>query len=119
MSDSPRKDSRTDEAESRPESVLPWRRQIEQMRETRRKQFLRVSRKMLNHLCSIGLKDAQKILKMGDAVTGIEIRVNDIYDAEEIGEKIVTEIGSAYWTKDWMQRNRNLLSALKLEKART
>jgi lipoprotein-releasing system permease protein len=65
----------------------------------------------------VHLKDAQKILKMGDAVTGIEIRVNDIYDAEEIGEKIVTEIGSAYWTKDWMQRNRNLLSALKLEKA--
>ena len=66
MSDSPRKDSLADEAESRPESVLPWRRQIEQMRETRRTQFLRVSRKMLNHLCSIGLSGAQEMLAQFD-----------------------------------------------------
>jgi len=65
----------------------------------------------------VHLKDAQKILRMGDTVTGIEIRVNDIYDAKEIGEKMAAEIGPAYWAKDWMQMNRNLLSALKLEKA--
>ena len=36
---------------------------------------------------------------------------------KEIGEKMAAEIGPAYWAKDWMQMNRNLLSALKLEKA--
>ncbi len=65
----------------------------------------------------IHIKDAQKILKMGDIVTGIGIRVNDIYNTKDISEKMVAEIGPHYWTKDWMQMNKNLLSALKLEKA--
>lgn len=46
----------------RPERILPWRGQIEEMRRTRRKHFLRVSRKMINHLCSIGLSGAQEML---------------------------------------------------------
>ncbi len=46
----------------RPENVLPWRGQIEEMRRTRRTHFLRVSRKMINHLCSIGLTGAQEML---------------------------------------------------------
>ena len=65
----------------------------------------------------IHIKDAQKILKMGDIVTGIGIRVNDIYNVKDISEKMVVEVGPHYWTKDWMQMNKNLLSALKLEKA--
>ena len=39
-----------------------WRDLVEDMRLTRGTQFLRVSRKMLNHLCSIGLEDAQAML---------------------------------------------------------
>jgi lipoprotein-releasing system permease protein len=67
-------------------------------------------------LAYINYKDAQKILKMGDSVSGIEIRVDDIYNVPKIAEKIVDKLGFPYWTKDWMQMNRNLFSALKLEK---
>jgi predicted nucleotidyltransferase len=49
------------------DTIQPWRRQIDEMRATRRKQFLRVSRKMLNHLCSIGLSGAQEMLAQFDA----------------------------------------------------
>jgi len=52
---------------SRADTVRPWREQIAEMRKTRRKQFLRVSRKMLNHLCSIGLGPAQQMLAEFDA----------------------------------------------------
>jgi lipoprotein-releasing system permease protein len=64
----------------------------------------------------IHLSDAQKVLRMGDAVTGIEVRVNDIYGARKIAQSIVADLGFPYWAKDWMQMNRNLFSALKLEK---
>ena len=64
----------------------------------------------------IHLSDAQKILRMGDAVTGIEVRVDDIYGARKIAQHIVADLGFPYWAKDWMQMNRNLFSALKLEK---
>ena len=73
-------------------------------------------------LAYIHLKDAQKILGMpSDSVTGIEVRVKDIYRANTIAEKIVKGLNqkynnSSYWAKDWMQMNHNLFSALKLEK---
>jgi lipoprotein-releasing system permease protein len=67
-------------------------------------------------LAYVHLSDAQKILHMEDSITGIEVRVNDIYNARKIADKIVAAIGFPYWAKDWMQMNYNLFSALKLEK---
>ncbi|MDM8524419.1 lipoprotein-releasing ABC transporter permease subunit [Desulfococcaceae bacterium HSG8] len=67
-------------------------------------------------LAYIHMEDAQKLLRMGDAVTGIEIRVTHIYDARKIADRIVKELGWPYWARDWMQMNQNLFSALKLEK---
>jgi len=67
-------------------------------------------------LAYIHLKDAQKILHMEDSVTGIEVRVNDIYNARHIADKILADVEFPYWARDWMQMNHNLFSALKLEK---
>jgi len=67
-------------------------------------------------LAYIHLRDAQKILHMEDSVTGIEVRVNDIYNARHIADKILADVGFPYWSRDWMQMNHNLFSALKLEK---
>ncbi len=64
----------------------------------------------------INLKDAQKMLHMGDSVTGVEVWVSDIYNAAEIAEKIIKNLGFPFWARDWMQMNHNLFSALKLEK---
>lgn len=67
-------------------------------------------------LAYVNLKDAQKILNMKGSVTGIEVRVDDIYNARNIAKKIVSELGFPYWARDWMRMNHNLFSALKLEK---
>jgi lipoprotein-releasing system permease protein len=67
-------------------------------------------------LAYIDLKDAQKILNMKGSVTGIEVRVDDIYDARNIAKNIVSKLGFPYWARDWMRMNHNLFSALKLEK---
>jgi lipoprotein-releasing system permease protein len=64
----------------------------------------------------IHLHDAQRLLRMGDAVTGLEVRVDDIYQARQVGDAIVSQLGSAYYARDWMQMNRNLFKALKLER---
>ncbi len=69
-----------------------------------------------NSLAYIHIKDAQKIMRMEDDVTGIEMRVSDVDDVKLIGEKIVTELGFPYWTRNWMQMNQNMFSALELEK---
>lgn len=67
-------------------------------------------------LAYIHLQDAQKTLRMGDTVTGIGIRVEDIYAADRIAGMITAKLGYPYWARDWMQMNKNLFSALKLEK---
>ena len=64
----------------------------------------------------IHLDDAQKILHMDSTVTGIEIRVTDVENAKSIAEKIVGNLGSPFWARDWMQMNHNFFSALELEK---
>ncbi len=67
-------------------------------------------------LAYIHIREAQKLLRMGDTVTGVAIRVKDIYRANILSETIMAKLGFPYWARDWMQMNRNLFSALKLEK---
>ena len=67
-------------------------------------------------LAYISLKNCQEFLNMGDLVTGIEIRVDDIYKADLIAKQIEKKLGFPYWGRHWMEMNRNLFSALKLEK---
>ena len=64
----------------------------------------------------IHLEDAQKILRSGDSVTGIEVRVKKIYRARKIAELIDAELGSPYRAQDWMQLNQALFQALKRER---
>lgn len=67
-------------------------------------------------LAYLSLKSCQDFLQMGDAVTGIDIKVNDIYKADTIARNIQNKLGFPYWAHNWMQMNKNLFSALKLEK---
>ena len=64
----------------------------------------------------ISLEDAQKFLGMPGKVTGIEVKVKNIYHATEVAVAIEKRLGYPYWTKDWMEMNKNLFAALKLEK---
>jgi lipoprotein releasing system, transmembrane protein, LolC/E family len=67
-------------------------------------------------LAYLSLKNCQDFLQMGDTVTGIDIKVDDIYKADSIARKIQSKLGFPFWAHNWMQMNKNLFSALKLEK---
>ncbi len=67
-------------------------------------------------LALISIPVAQRFFNITDMVTGIEIKVDDIYAADSVADKIHTMLGFPYWTRDWMEMNKNLFSALKLEK---
>jgi lipoprotein-releasing system permease protein len=64
----------------------------------------------------IHIRDAQKIMRLGDSVTGLDIRVTDLYEARNIAQRITDKLGFPYWARDWMQMNRNLFKALRLER---
>ncbi|MHB8138181.1 MAG: lipoprotein-releasing ABC transporter permease subunit [Smithellaceae bacterium] len=67
-------------------------------------------------LAFLSLKSCQEFLDMGDTVSGIDIVVNDIYKADVISRNIQGRLGFPFFTQHWMQMNKNLFSALKLEK---
>ncbi len=64
----------------------------------------------------ISLRAAQSLLGLGNRVTGLEVKVADIYKADQVAAAINNTLGYPYWTRDWMKMNKNLFSALKLEK---
>jgi lipoprotein-releasing system permease protein len=67
-------------------------------------------------LLYMGLADAQKFFGLGAAITGVEIRVNDLYEAEQVARRIEQTLGTPFRARDWMEVNRNLFLAFKLEK---
>ncbi|HKE60986.1 MAG TPA: lipoprotein-releasing ABC transporter permease subunit [Nitrospira sp.] len=67
-------------------------------------------------LAYIDLTEAQKFFNLGETVTGIELKVTDVFHANEIARRVEQSLGFSYGARDWMQMNRNLFSALKLEK---
>ena len=69
-----------------------------------------------SNLVFMGLADAQKFFELGDAVTNIEIRVNDVNQSREIAGQIQRRLGFPYFTEDWSRLWPNLFSALQLEK---
>ncbi|HEY5764487.1 MAG TPA: ABC transporter permease, partial [Candidatus Deferrimicrobiaceae bacterium] len=64
----------------------------------------------------VSLAEAGRLLGISGRVTGIEVKVRDLYSAGRVATRIRERLGYPYWAKDWMQSNRNLFSALKLEK---
>jgi lipoprotein-releasing system permease protein len=67
-------------------------------------------------LAFMNLRDAQELDHLRSAVTAVEMRLKDIFKAEAIGQKLQSELGSPFKFQDWGQLNKNLFSALKLEK---
>ena len=67
-------------------------------------------------LLYMGLADAQKFFGLGNAITGVEIRVTDLYDAERVARRLEETLGTPFRARDWMEVNRNLFLAFKLEK---
>ncbi len=62
------------------------------------------------------LSEAQNIIGTGDAVTGIEVQLRDVDNVKEITRNIKALLKPDYWAMDWMQMNRNIFSALRLQK---
>jgi lipoprotein-releasing system permease protein len=67
-------------------------------------------------LALVALDQAQEFFDLGDTVHGIEVKVADIYRVHEVSEAIRRLAGPSFWTRDWMQMNRNLFAALRQEK---
>jgi lipoprotein-releasing system permease protein len=67
-------------------------------------------------LAYVSLGQAQSFFDLGDTVTGIQLKVDDVYHTGELARTINREMGVNFYARDWMQMNKNILFALKTEK---
>ncbi len=65
-------------------------------------------------LMVMSLSDVQALL--GAGVTGIEVKLKDVFAADTVRAAVAKKLGLRYIIRTWMEMNRNLFSALKLEK---
>ena len=67
----------------------------------------------------IRLSDAQELFGLGDVISVIQFKIDDIYLAGEVAEQLQKQAGHGFMAKNWMEENKPLFHALKMEKVVT
>ena len=67
-------------------------------------------------LAVVNLQDLQRLLRMGEGVTGVRLKMHDMDLAFEVGRDLAVKLQGPYRVSDWTQDNANLFRALKMEK---
>ena len=69
-------------------------------------------------LALIHMDDAAKLYRMGDNVSGLRLKLNDLFDAPAEANKLSQNLNpsGAYYVTDWTQQHANFFKAVQLEK---
>ncbi|HEC20175.1 MAG TPA: lipoprotein-releasing ABC transporter permease subunit [Gammaproteobacteria bacterium] len=67
-------------------------------------------------LALVHLNDAQRLFRMGEGVTGLRLKLSDLYQAVPVRNALVDALPGGYWISDWTMRHANLFRAVKIEK---
>ena len=67
-------------------------------------------------LVLIHLRDAAKLYRFDEAVSGVRLRLDDMFIAPRVAEEISGKLGERYWVSDWTRSHTNYFRALKIEK---
>jgi lipoprotein-releasing system permease protein len=64
----------------------------------------------------VHLDDARRIFQMGDEITGLRLRMDDLMRAPLIARQVATDLGGGYWVSDWTRQHANFFRAVRTEK---
>ncbi len=64
----------------------------------------------------IRLSDAQRLFGLGDLISVIEFKIDDIYKAPEVSRQLEDAAGKGFMATNWMEQNKALFRALRLER---
>jgi len=67
-------------------------------------------------LAVVNMSDLQRVLKMGDGVTGVRLKLNDMDQSWNVARDLAEKLRGPYRISDWTSENANLYSSLKMEK---
>lgn len=67
-------------------------------------------------LAIIHMGDAQRLLRMGDGVTGVRLKLTDMFQAWNVARDLADNIGEYYRVRDWARDHANFFRAIQMEK---
>ncbi len=67
-------------------------------------------------LAFIHLQDAQKLYRLGDSVTGVRLKLTELFDAPRVARELAQEIGDDVYVTDWTRSHANFFRAVQIEK---
>ena len=67
-------------------------------------------------LAIIHIEDARRVFRLGRGVSGLRVKLADMFDAPRVSRQLARSFGGQYWLRDWTQHHANFFRALKIEK---
>jgi lipoprotein-releasing system permease protein len=67
-------------------------------------------------LALLALEDAQRIFRFGDAVSGVRLKLKDLFQSRTVARDLVRALGPDTYASDWTLQHANLLRAVQIEK---
>lgn len=68
------------------------------------------------HVALVHLDDARLLLKLGNKVSGVHLRLQDLFKAPEVAYELRGKLDIGYWISDWTQRHSAFFRAIEMEK---
>ena len=67
-------------------------------------------------LVVVHMQDAQALLRMGDEVSGVRLKLTDLYQAPRISRELAGQLPGLYYVSDWTRQHANFFRAIRTEK---
>lgn len=67
-------------------------------------------------LALINIEDAQKLFRFGDAVSGVRLKLKDLFQSMTVARTLARELGPDFYVSDWTMQHANFFRAVQIEK---
>lgn len=67
-------------------------------------------------LALIHLEDAARLYRLGNQVSGVRLKLDDMFQARGVATSLADKLGPSYWAVDWTRQHANWFRAIKIEK---
>ena len=67
-------------------------------------------------LALIHLRDAQRLFRLGERISGLRLKLDDLFAAPEMAQKLQARLGLSYSISDWTRLHANFFRAIRMEK---
>ena len=68
------------------------------------------------NMALIHIDDAAKLFRLGDGVSGLRLKLDDLFNAPEISRALMFKLRNKYHVSDWTRSHSNFFQAIKTEK---